>query len=255
MKLAVSGKGGVGKTTIAAAMALELARRGKGVLAIDADPDANMASALGMSHSPRPKPIAELEDIIEERTGAKPGTTGGIFRLNPRVDDLPERFAVPHPKFKDLRLMIMGTIKKGGSGCICPESALLRALVNHLVLFQNEAVIMDMEAGIEHLGRATASGMDRLIIVVEPGKRSVQTALKIRELAADIGLHRLSVVLNKVRNKSDEDFICSQLKDMDLIASMPFDDSLIRSDMDDVSPCDVSPALRELAGKVLDSIG
>ncbi len=150
MKLAVSGKGGVGKTTFASLMIRTLNAEGKRVLAIDADPDANLAAGLGIADSDKIVPIAEMEDLIFERTGAKPGSIGGYFKLNPKVDDLPDAVSVG---FERIKLMRLGGIKKGGSGCICPESALLRALVMHIVLARDEVVVMDMEAGIEHLGR------------------------------------------------------------------------------------------------------
>ena len=158
MKLAVSGKGGVGKTTFSALMIRTLNDEGKRVLAIDADPDANLAAGIGVSDADKVVPISEMEDLIFERTGAKPGSIGGYFKLNPKVDDLPEAVSV---SFEQIKLMRLGGIKKGGSGCICPESALLRALVMHIVLARDEVVVMDMEAGIEHLGRATAKAVDK----------------------------------------------------------------------------------------------
>ena len=189
MKLAVSGKGGVGKTTFSALMIRTLNDEGKRVLAIDADPDANLAAGIGVSDADKVVPISEMEDLIYERTGAKPGSIGGYFKLNPKVDDLPEAVSV---SFDQIKLMRLGGIKKGGSGCICPESALLRALVMHIVLARDEVVVMDMEAGIEHLGRATAKAVDKLIVVVEPGRRSIDTAEHIRKLAGEIGLNHIS---------------------------------------------------------------
>jgi CO dehydrogenase maturation factor len=177
---------------------------GKRVLAIDADPDANLAAGLGIANSDKIVPIAEMEELIYDRTGAKPGSIGGYFKLNPKVDDLPDAVSVA---FENIKLMRLGGIKKGGSGCICPESALLRALVMHIVLARDEVVVMDMEAGIEHLGRATAKAVDKLIVVVEPGRRSVDTAEHIRKLAEEIGLNHIAVVGNKVRGPKDETFL------------------------------------------------
>jgi len=185
MKLAISGKGGVGKTTLTALLAKALSRRGFDVLAIDADPDANLAAALGFPHPEKIRPIAEMADLVEERTGAKPGTVGSVFRLNPKVEDLPEKLSA---RVDSIRLMRMGTVLKGGGGCICPESTLLRALVQHLLIERKDVVLMDMEAGIEHLGRATSGFVDCLIIVLEPGRRSIETAEKIRQLASDLHL-------------------------------------------------------------------
>jgi len=209
-KIAITGKGGVGKTTLAALLAHIYAEAGNSVIAIDADPAASLAYALGMPDelAARVAPIAEMEDLIYERTGAKPGTTGGFFKLNPRVDDIPDRFSVLH---RGIRLLQLGTISSGGSGCICPESALLKALVTYLVLYRNEVMILDMEAGVEHLGRATAGAVDAFLIVVEPGRRSLGTAETIQHLAADIGITRCYVVGNKVRDGADRDFIRDSL--------------------------------------------
>ena len=173
MKLAIRGKGGVGKTTFAALLIRTFDQAGKHVLAIDADPDANLAAAVGVSGAGDIVPIAEMEDLIYERTEAKPGNIGGYFKLNPKVDDLPDKLSV---KLNNIKLMRLGGVKKGGAGCICPESTLLKALVTHIVLARDEVVIMDMEAGIEHLGRGTAKAVSKLLVVVEPGRRSIDTA-------------------------------------------------------------------------------
>ena len=205
-KVAVSGKGGVGKTTLSALMAHIYAERGRGVIAIDADPAGGLAEAMGFPPDlvAQVTPVAEMEDLIYERTGAKPGSSGGFFSLNPRVDDIPDRFSVSHGGIRFLRL---GTIESGGSGCICPESALLRALVTHLLLYRDELMILDMEAGVEHLGRATARAVDAFLVVVEPGRRSLTTAGRVRELAADIGIDRVYAVGNKVRGEKDRAFL------------------------------------------------
>jgi len=205
-KIAISGKGGVGKTTLAALLAHIYAGQGRSVIAIDADPAGGLAEALGFPADlvAQVTPVAAMEELIYERTGARPGTSGGFFTINPRVDDIPDRFSVSHEGIRFLRL---GTIESGGSGCICPESALLRALVTHLLLYRSEMLILDMEAGVEHLGRATARAVDAFLVVVEPGRRSLATAERIRELAADIGVSRVYAVGNKVRGESDWAFI------------------------------------------------
>ncbi|MEE9617281.1 MAG: carbon monoxide dehydrogenase accessory protein CooC [Anaerolineae bacterium] len=207
-KIAISGKGGVGKTTLAALLTHIYAERGRSVVAIDADPAGGLAEALGFPPDlvAQVTPVARMDELIYERTGAKPGTSGGFFSLNPRVDDIPDRFSVSH---RGIRFLRLGTIESGGSGCICPESALLRALVTHLLLYRDEMLILDMEAGVEHLGRATARAVDAFLVVVEPGRRSLATAERIRELAADIGINRVYVVGNKVRGESDGAFIQS----------------------------------------------
>jgi CO dehydrogenase maturation factor len=236
MKLAVSGKGGVGKTTFAALMIRTLNAEGKRVLAIDADPDANLAAGLGIADADKIVPISDMEDLVFERTGAKPGSIGGYFKLNPKVDDLPDALSVRLDKIK---LMRLGGVKKGGGGCICPESALLRALIMHIVLARDEVVVMDMEAGIEHLGRATAKAVDRLIVVVEPGRRSIDTAEHIRRLAGEIGLKHIAVVGNKIRGDKDETFLKAHLNDFEFLGFLPYDESLIEADLKGVSPFDV----------------
>jgi len=254
MKLAVSGKGGVGKTTVAAAMAVELASRGRKVLTIDADPAASLAPTLGMDAGLRITPISEMHDLIEERTGARPGTSGGMFRMNPRVDDIPDTCAVPHPEISGLRLMVMGAVKKGGGGCACPENVMLRALVQHLILFGDEDLIMDMEAGIEHLGRATAGAVDRLLVVVEPGRRSIETAFRIRELATDIGLVKVAAIANKIRSEEDRQFIQSSMEGIPVLGYVPYDDAVLRADMQGTPPFHASPALCEEVAGITDRI-
>lgn len=251
MKIAVSGKGGVGKTTVSALIIEDLASRDYQVLGIDADPDANLAAALAFDEKTQPRPIAELSDLVEERTGAKPGTVGGFFTLNPRVDDIPDRFSVARGP---IRAMRMGTVKKGGAGCVCPESTLLRALVVHLLIERKEAVVLDMEAGIEHLGRGTATAVDQLVIVVEPGRRSVQTAEKIRELASDIALTRISVVGNKVRSEAEKDYLTRTMEGFNFLGFIPYTDALIEADMKGLSAYEHAPELRDLAHDIVSGL-
>ncbi len=236
MKLAVSGKGGVGKTTFSALLIRTLNAQGKRVLAIDADPDANLASALGIPDADKIVPIAEMKELIFERTEAQPGTIGGFFKLNPKVDDLPDSLSA---KLENIKLMRLGGVKKGGGGCICPESTLLRALMLHIVLARDEVVVMDMEAGIEHLGRATASAVDKLIVVVEPGRRSMDTAGHIKKLASEIGLKNIGFVGNKIRGQKDEEFLKKHLSDFEFLGFIRQDEALIEADLDGVSPYDV----------------
>jgi CO dehydrogenase maturation factor len=252
LKLAVSGKGGVGKTTVAALIARILAAEGKRVLAIDADPVANLAAALGISEDPPITPIVELRELIAERTGTQPGQYGGIFKLNPQVDDLPERFS----RERDgVRLLVTGTISEGGSGCFCPESAVLRSLMQHLILYRDDALVMDMEAGVEHIGRATTRAVDRLIIVVDPGVRSQIAARRIRRLAADIGLQRVSIVANRVRNAEERASIERNLADFDILGAIPFDDRIAAADREGRRPYDsldeIPKELRQISDRLL----
>ena len=236
MKLAISGKGGVGKTTVSSLLIRTLNQLGKRVLAIDADPDANLAAGVGIENADRIVPISEMKALVHERTGAQPGTIGGFFKLNPKVDDLPDALSAT---LENIKLMRLGGVKKGGSGCICPESTLLRALVMHIILARDEFVVMDMEAGIEHLGRATAKAVDKLIVVVEPGRRSIDTAEHIRQLASEIGLNSSAVVGNKIRGEKDRDFLQKHLNDFEFIGFLPYDDALIEADLSGISPFDV----------------
>lgn len=248
MKLAVSGKGGVGKTTFAALLIRTLSAQGKRVLAIDADPDANLAAAIGIADADRVVPISDMKDLIFERTEARPGAIGAFFKLNPRVDDLPEKLSVT---FENIKLMRLGGVKKGGGGCICPESTLLRALMTHVVLARNEVVVMDMEAGIEHLGRATAQAVDRLVVVVEPGRRSIDTAVHIRHLASQIGLQRIAILGNKVRNAADEAFLRQHLAEFEILGFLPYDDLLIEADLAAQSPYNTASRTKTILTEII----
>jgi CO dehydrogenase maturation factor len=238
-KIAITGKGGVGKTTLTTLLAHAYARKNRQVLVIDADPNANLAEAMGVPEAQRDvTPIAEMEGLIAERTGATPGTFGGFFKMNPKVDDIPERFSIAH---RGVRLLVMGTVDHGGSGCVCPESVVLKTLVTHLLLQRDEILIMDMEAGIEHLGRATAQAVNAFVIVVEPGRRSIQTARTIQRLAQEIGIPRIVVVGNKVRGPSDQAFIAQQLADLPVLGFLPSSPNAIEADLQGKPIFDVAP--------------
>lgn len=228
MKIAVSGKGGVGKTLLSAMLSRIFADSGYSVLAIDADPAPSLAATLGFPHAEKITPISEMKGLAEERTGARPGESGGFFKLNPKVDDIPEKYWSAH---NGIKLMVMGQLKRGGSGCYCAENVLLQALVNHLLLGRNEVVILDMEAGIEHLTRATAKAVDSLIIVVEPGRRSIETAFRIKQLAQDIGLSDIAVVGNKIRNQKEKEFIISSLPGFKFLGFIPYDGAVTDADL------------------------
>ena len=245
LKIAIGGKGGVGKTTITSLLARCLAAdKNNKVIAIDADPVANLAAGLGIPEDHPITPISELTDLIAERTGATPGTMGGFFTLNPKVDDIPDRFSLERDGVK---LLVMGTVQSGGSGCICPESTILKALMNHLVLVRDDIVIMDMEAGVEHLGRATSASVDALIVVVNPGARSRAAAEKIRKLGQDIGIANILILGNRVKGPADEKLIRDSLSDFEIIGFLPEQDEIVAADRAGVRAFeDINDAPKEL---------
>jgi CO dehydrogenase maturation factor len=235
MKIAVTGKGGVGKTTLAASLARLYANDGRRVLAVDADPDANLGLALGLTEDEvaRVTPISAMSELIAERTGADKENYGKFFKINPKVDDIPDRFAVE----KDgVKLLVMGTVDTGGGGCVCPEHVMLKRVISHLVVESKDVVIMDMEAGIEHLGRGTAGMVDIFIVVVEPGARSIQTYERIKELAADLGVKKVSVVGNKVAGEADKVFISERVRESDLLGYISYGTDVIEADKTGRSP-------------------
>ncbi|SES69983.1 CO dehydrogenase maturation factor [Methanococcoides vulcani] len=228
VKIAVTGKGGVGKTTLSGTLARLLARDGYEVLAIDADSDMNLASSLGIAEPPRP--LTEYKEMIDERAGE----VGGMFKYNPKVDDIVDKFGVVGPD--GVKMLVMGTVERGGSGCMCPASAFLRALLRHVVLKDTSALIMDMEAGIEHLGRGTTRGIDLMIIVVEPGMRSIETAGRIKELAGGIGVKNLAAVVNKGTSAD----VKPKLAELGIpvLGEIPFSPDLMNADFEGKSPID-----------------
>lgn len=253
MKLAVSGKGGVGKTTLSALLAQVYADAGREVLVADADPAPCLAGALGFPDDLRAKlhPISEMDALIEERTGAKPGTTGGFFTINPRVDDLPDRFSVRH---RGVRLLEMGAVDTGGSGCICPESAMLKTLFTHLLFRQDDVLILDMYAGVEHLGRATVDFVDALLVVVEPTRRSLGTAAQIKKLAQDIHLERLWLVGNKVRNDEEWAFLKAETPGIPVLGYLPATLAVQEADRLGVAVYDHVPELRQAAEDIAEAL-
>jgi len=243
VKIAISGKGGVGKTTLTSLFAREAAQRGHPVLAVDADPNPNLYLALGFSSTP--PPLIGMKELIEERMGSMEG----FFRLNPRVDDLPDRFSFENG---GVRLLVMGGISQGGAGCACPQSAFLRNLLQHIVLERNDWVFIDCEAGLEHLGRATARAADALIVVVEPNHSSLHTALRIRQLAAEIGLSQLYVVGNKVRDPEDRGLIEKTMAEMNVVACLPDSPALRLASREGILIRD--PEISAVLANVLDRI-
>lgn len=246
MKIAISGKGGVGKTTLAALLAQVYADAGRNVLAVDADPSPCLAGALGFPAEQLAElhPIAEMDELIYERTGAKPGTTGGFFTINPRVDDIPDRFSV---EYRDVRLLEMGAVDLGGSGCICPESAMLKTLFTHLLFRKDDVLILDMYAGVEHLGRSTVDFVDAMLIVVEPTRRSLGTATQIKSLAEDIGLNRLYLVGNKIRDEAEAAFLLAETPGLPVLGMLPADMAVQEADRLGAPVYDHVPALRSAA--------
>ncbi len=253
MKLAISGKGGVGKTTLTSLLAYTFVQQGYNVLAIDADPSPCLGDALGF---PRElidalTPIAQMGDLIQERTGAKPGTFGGIFKMNPRVDDIPDKFSAT---YRGIKLLELGAVKMGGSGCICAESVLLKQLVSTILLQRNEVVLMDMYAGVEHLGRATADMVDALLIVAEPTARSLGTAAQIKQLATDIKIPRLYLVGSKVASTADREFIAANSPGLPVLGFFSADPAVVSADRERKPVYDLSPTLAQEARALVDAL-
>jgi CO dehydrogenase maturation factor len=237
MKVAVTGRGGVGKTTFSAILARLYAEEGKSVLAADVDPDANLGLALGFSEEELDAitPISKMADLAKERTGAS--GAGKFFKLNPKVDDIPEMFARTR---NGVKLLVMGTVDVAGGGCVCPEHVVLKRLISHLMLKSDDVVIMDMEAGLEHLGRGTAENMEQFVVVIEPGARSIQTYKNVKRLATQLGIKKVRVVANKVRDKEDEEFIQSRIPADDLLGFIHYNTDVIDADRKGKSPYDFS---------------
>lgn len=226
MKIAIAGKGGVGKTTLSAVLSVLYKEEGRNVLAVDADSNPNLATALGFPVTDI-IPLTEQKALIEERTQTKLGGFGGVFKLNPRVDDIAQKYAV---EYDNIKLLVMGTVTMGESGCACPANILVKRLLTHVLLTEKDVVICDMEAGVEHLGRGTAKAVDAMIVVVEPGKRSVETANHIYELAQDLTIKNVVAVGNKVRNEKEKMFI-KDMVFMDVLGFIPYDERIIEADM------------------------
>jgi CO dehydrogenase maturation factor len=264
MKIAVAGKGGVGKTTVAGTLARLLGRSGLRILAVDADPSLSLWSALGVPRevAQRIVPLTKNETLLKERLKLdKEDAYGAFFKLNPRVDDLAAKFAVSGPD--NVSLLVAGTVETGGSGCMCPSATLIKSLMRHLIVGSDEAFVMDMDAGVENLGRGTTRGMDALLVVTEPGQRSLETLARIRGLAADIGVGRIFAIGNKVASQEDDVIIRKRVGDetLPLLGNIPFDAAIGEADRRGVAPLDLNPnssgmiALREIKDTLLHHIG
>ena len=254
MKIAVTGKGGVGKTTLVSVLAGLYAREGKNVLAVDVDPDSNLGLALGFTESELASitPISEMRDLIAERTGSTKDSFGKFFKINPQVNDIPDRFA---REKNGVRLLVMGTVETGGGGCVCPEHVMLKRIISHLVVDGDSLVIMDMEAGLEHLGRGTAGMVDFFIVVTEPGARSIQTYHRIKQLAADLGVKKVYVVGNKIRSDDDREFIRARVEEDDLLGFISYSDEVIEADKREGSPFDTGETVTAEIEAIKERIG
>lgn len=251
MKIAVTGKGGVGKTTFAATLARLYAEEGRHVLAADVDPDANLGLALGFSEEELDSivPISKMRKLVEERTGASPDNK--FYRINPKVDDIPDAYG---KVCNGVKLLVLGTVETGGAGCVCPEHVMLKRIINNLVLHRGDVVVLDMEAGLEHLGRGTTEGMDQFIVVIEPGARSVQTYKNVKRLASDLGVSQVRVVANKVRNEQDEEFIRSKIPAEDLLGMIHYNTEVMDADRQGKSPYDFSESVTNEIRKIKEKI-
>ncbi len=223
------------------------------MLAIDANPDANLAMGLGIpvEEARRITPIAQLGELIKERTGADPGSVGSYFKLNPWVDDLPDRLSLTKDNIK---LLVMGSVKTAGGGCICPESTLLRSLVDHLLLKRSEVLIMDMDAGVEHLGRGTARSVDAFIVVVEPGQRSIQTAETVRKLAQGLGIDKCYVVGSKVKSIAERRFIADSLPDFEVLGFISYNAKIAKADLQGVGVFQAAPEAVQEARRIKEKL-
>ena len=247
MKVAITGKGGVGKTTLSSTLARLYADEGRTVLAADVDPDANLGLALGLTQEEVDEivPISKMRTLVEERTGAN--AANKFFKLNPYVADIPDTFS---KDINGVKLLVMGTVDVGGSGCVCPEHVMLKSILSSLTYRKGDVVIMDMEAGLEHLGRGTAMNMDQFVVVIEPGARSVQTYHNVKRLASDLGVKRVRVVANKVRDARDEEFVKNAIPAEDLLGIVHYNTEVIDADRNGESPYDYSPTAIEEIRKI-----
>lgn len=260
MKIAIAGKGGVGKTFVAATLSRLLAQDGYRVLAVDADPNLNLAYSLGVDYEVANNitPLSDNKELIKEKTGVSPEEAlGNMFNMTPNVNDVVDRFGVNAPD--DVKLLIMGTVKGGGTGCMCGANSMLRVLIQHMLIQRDEALVMDMVAGLEHLGRGTARRMDAMLVVIEPRMKSVDTVRRILKMADDIEVETVLAVGNKVMREKDEAFIYKKMKELNVpvISMIPYDQAVADADMEGIPTIDYNSdsnavkAVKELEQELL----
>jgi len=247
MKIAVSGKGGVGKTTVSSNLARLFKKEGFRVYAVDADADSSLGLALGISEEEldQIKPMIEMKDLIGEIAGE-----GALYTLNPEVDSVIGKYSV---EFDGIRFLRMGGIKKGGSSCYCRENSFLKALMNSLIMDTKDVVILDMGAGIEHLTRGTSANVDLMLVVTEPSKSSVQTARTVERLAAELGIKEVKFIANKIRTEREKEFIEQNFKPGELLGIVRYDETIAERSMGfgGNAAAAENPDLEELLNKIV----
>jgi len=256
MKIAVSGKGGVGKTLVAGVLADFFVKKGFKVLAIDADSSPNLALTLGIPLEEANKivPVSENTQLLESKTRTN---FEGVYRLSFTVDNIIAKFGVKSPY--GMNLLVMGTVRSAGGGCTCPANAVIRELLRHLILERDEVVVMDMEAGVEHMGRGTAKHVDTMLIIADSSLKSLETAKKIYKLATEAEIKNAFIVGNKVRDSSEDELIQQFAAEnkIPILALIPYDETILKADREGEPPLKYAEdskgmaAIQEIGGKLL----
>lgn len=253
IKIAVGGKGGVGKTTVCAVLAQLFAQDGLDVITVDADPDTNLCNAFGIADDQSPEPLIKMKALIGERTGTGKEAVGAYFKLNPEVSDLPDEYCIEVDD-NNLKLLVLGGIKTAGKGCACAEGTFLKALLSHTILHREEMILVDLDAGVECMGRASVLGIDVLVIVVEPGSRSIETALNITDMAKQLGIKKIAAIVNKVTNQNQFEAVKSQLKDITILADIGYSNEIQQADLQRKSVYQSCPELVEKLRQAKDTL-